>query len=48
MAKDNPNTNPKTETPFQKFENLVRKLVRVPKEKVQKQRSKERRPSSSG
>ncbi len=45
MVKDSPNsaTNQK---PFQKFEVLVRKLVRVPKEKIQAQRSKEQRPPS--
>ena len=31
MAKDSPKTKPKTETPFQRFERLVRKLVAVPK-----------------
>jgi len=31
MAKDSPKTKPKTETPFQSFERLVRKLVAVPK-----------------
>jgi len=34
MAKDSP--KPKTETPFQRFENLVRKIVRVPKDKAKK------------
>jgi hypothetical protein len=35
MAKENPDTKPKGETPFQRFERLVAKIVRVPKEKVQ-------------
>ena len=30
MAKDSPNTKPKTETPFQRFERLAKKLVAVP------------------
>ena len=34
MAKDSPNSKPKTETPFQRFESLLRKIVRVPKERV--------------
>jgi hypothetical protein len=45
MAKDSPSSKPKTETPFQRFENLVRKIVRVPKHKVEdrEDRKKERR-----
>ena len=34
MAKDSPNTKPKTETPFQRFQALARKIVRVPKGKI--------------
>jgi len=36
MAKENPDTKPKpkAETPFQKFERLAGKIVRVPKGKV--------------
>jgi len=35
MAKDSPNTKPKTETetPFQRFQALARKIVRAPKTK---------------
>jgi hypothetical protein len=33
MAKDSPTSKPKTETPFQRFERLTRKIVRVPKAK---------------
>jgi hypothetical protein len=36
MAKDQPETKPKPKepTPFQKFDALARKIVRVPKERV--------------
>ena len=34
MAKENPDTKPKAMTPFQKFERLARKLVKVPKAHV--------------
>jgi len=34
MAKDSP--KPKKETPFQRFENLLRKIMRVPKDKAKK------------
>ena len=34
MAKENPNTKPKATTPFRKFEQLAKKLVRVPKDRV--------------
>jgi hypothetical protein len=34
MAKENPNTKPKA-TPFRKFEQLAKKLVRVPKKHVE-------------
>jgi len=34
MAKDSP--KPKTETPFQKFQALARKIVRVPKAEADK------------
>jgi hypothetical protein len=43
MAKGNQNTKtkqPKAETPFRKFEALARKIVRVPKDKVQQARSR--------
>lgn len=46
MAKDSPSATAPNQKPFRKFETLVRKLVRVPKEKIQQQRSKGRRPSS--
>ena len=31
MAKESPNTKPKTETPFRKFEELAKRIVAVPK-----------------
>jgi hypothetical protein len=36
MAKENPNTKAKTKTatPFRKFEQLAKKLARVPKDRV--------------
>ena len=39
MAKDQPKTESKkdTNTPFQKFDALVKKVVRVPKAKAQKE-----------
>lgn len=36
MAKDSPNAKPKTETPFQRFQALVRKIANVPKSRIQK------------
>jgi hypothetical protein len=39
MAKDSPGAKPKTETPFQKFESLLRKIVRAPKVKPDTKRS---------
>lgn len=48
MAKDDPKTRPKNkgETPFQKFEQMTRRLVAVPKERVdeQKRKWKQRHP----
>jgi hypothetical protein len=35
MVKENPDTKPKATTAFRKFEQLAKKLVRVPKDKVQ-------------
>lgn len=35
MAKENPDTKPKATTPFRKFEQLAKKLVRVPKAVIQ-------------
>lgn len=40
MAKDNPNTRPKKPkepkepTPFQKFDALAKRIIRVPKDKI--------------
>jgi hypothetical protein len=34
MAKENPDTKSKATTPFRKFEQLAKKLVRVPKDKT--------------
>jgi len=38
MAKENPDTRPKTETPFQRFEALARKIVRVPKHQARERK----------
>ncbi len=35
MAKDDPKTKPKEPTPFEKFDRLVKRIVRAPKEKIQ-------------
>jgi len=37
MAKENPDTKPKAgdNSPFRKFEQLAKKIVRVPKDRVQ-------------
>jgi hypothetical protein len=40
MAKENPSTKAKEQTAFQKFEQLARKLIAVPKERIQSVRSK--------
>jgi hypothetical protein len=40
MAKENPDTKPKAMTPFRKFEQLAKKLMRVPKDKVEKMRER--------
>lgn len=40
MAKDSPNTKLNTETPFQRFERLTRKLVRVSKDSLRKPKSR--------
>jgi hypothetical protein len=46
MAKQQPNTR-ESETPFQRFERLARKLVAVPKREAEKEerKYKRRRPS---
>jgi hypothetical protein len=36
MVKENPDTKPKAETPFRKFERLAKKIVRVPKGETEK------------
>jgi hypothetical protein len=36
MVKENPDTKPKPETPFRKFERLAKKIVRVPKGETEK------------
>jgi len=36
MAKDKPETKPKEPTPFEKFDRLAKKIVRVPKDKIQR------------
>ena len=43
MAKDSPNTKPKTETPFQKFQALARKIVRAPKGEADKAKRRQER-----
>jgi hypothetical protein len=48
MATENPNTRPKKAkepTPFQKFDALARKIVRVPKAKADAQRHESSRPN---
>jgi hypothetical protein len=46
MVKENPNTKPKGKaaTPFRKFEQLAKKLVRVPKNKTQEYESGAQHP----
>jgi hypothetical protein len=42
MAKDNPNTRPKKPkelTPFQKFDALAKKIIRVPKAKADERKA---------
>jgi len=34
MEKDDPNTRPKAQTPFRKFERVARKIARVPKDQA--------------
>jgi len=36
MAKENPNTKPKATTPFRKFEQLAKRLMRVPRVRIPK------------
>jgi hypothetical protein len=45
MAKESP--KPKTETPFQKFERMARKLVAVPKREADKVKQQRVRKSSA-
>jgi hypothetical protein len=40
MAKENPDTKPKATTPFRKFEQLAKKLMRVPKTRVDGMKNK--------
>lgn len=47
MAKENPNTKRKGTTPFRKFEQLAKKLVRVPKERIDGRRRKQNRDQPS-
>lgn len=42
MAKENPDTKPKKETPFQRFERLARRIARVPKDKLQDSKNSKR------
>jgi hypothetical protein len=47
MAKDNPNTRPKkpkAPTPFQKFDALAKRVIRVPKEALQKPKDDKLQP----
>lgn len=44
MAKESPNTKPKAETPFRKFEDLARRIVRAPKAEKSKRKSQKLRP----
>ena len=47
MAKENPNTKPKGKatTPFRKFEQLAKKLVKVPKDKIQERKDSTQQPA---
>jgi len=47
MAKENPNTKAKAPTPFQKFQALARKIVKVPKSRMDKARDTENKPQVS-
>ena len=38
MAKDSPKTKPKEPTPFEKFDRLAKRIVRVPKAKIHDER----------
>jgi hypothetical protein len=43
MAKDNPNTQPKKPkepTPFQKFDALAKRVIRVPKREIEQRKSR--------
>ncbi len=42
MSSENPNTKPKknTNSAFRKFEQLAKKIVRVPKDKIQEKRAR--------
>jgi len=42
MAKENLDTKAKPETPFRKFERLAKKIVAIPKDKVQKREKRSR------
>ena len=46
MAKENPNTKPKAETPFRKFERLTKKLLAVPKERGKEARGDKPQPQA--
>lgn len=37
MAKENPDTKPKAETPFRRFQRLTKRLIAVPKREADKQ-----------
>ena len=43
MAKDKPETKPKEPTPFEKFDRLAKKIVRVPKRETEKTVSRSKR-----
>ncbi len=46
MAKDNPKiSKPKEPTPFEKFDRLVKKIVRVPKDEASEKSRQEKRRS---
>ena len=50
MAKDTPDTPTKEKggnSPFRKFEQLAKKIVRVPKNKVQKDKRQSQQPPNS-
>ncbi len=40
MVKDKPKTQPKEPTPFEKFDRLAKRIVRVPKQEIDRSKDK--------